>query len=34
LLGIAVELGDDRYEGGAVRALYDAPEYLLQRETR
>jgi hypothetical protein len=34
LPGIAIELGDDRYEGGAIRALYDAPEYPLQREMR
>ena len=34
LRGMAIECGDDRYEGETIRALYDAPEYPLQRETR
>jgi hypothetical protein len=32
--GVAIECGDDRYEGETIRALYDAPGYPLQREMR
>jgi hypothetical protein len=34
LRGIAIELGDDRYEGEAIRALYYASDYPLERGTR
>jgi hypothetical protein len=34
LRGVALECGDDRYEGEAIRALYYAPEYPLQRKMR
>jgi hypothetical protein len=34
LRGVAIESGDDRYEGEAIRALYYAPEYPLQRKAR
>jgi hypothetical protein len=34
LRGVAIESGDDRYEGDAIRALYDAPDYPFQRVTR
>lgn len=32
--GLALECGDNRYEGDAIRALYDAPDYPLRRKTR
>ena len=31
---IAIECDDDRYEGETIRALYDAPDYPLERGTR
>lgn len=34
LRGVAIECGDDRHEGEAIRALYLATDYPLQRETR
>lgn len=34
LRGLALECGDDRHEGEAIRALYYSPAYPLQRETR
>jgi hypothetical protein len=34
LRGTAIESGDTRYEGDQIRALYDAPDYPLQRLTR
>lgn len=30
--GLALESGDDRHEGEAIRALYYAPDYPLQRD--
>ncbi len=29
---LVLESGDDRHEGDSIRALYDAPDYPLQRE--
>lgn len=34
LRGMAVESGDNRFEGDQIRALYDAQDYPLQRPTR
>ena len=34
LRGLALECGDDRHQGEAIRALYLQPDYPLQRETR
>lgn len=34
LRGLSLECGDDRHEGEAIRALYFAPGYPLQRDTR
>lgn len=34
LKGLAIECGDERFEGLAIRALYDAPDYPLQRHER
>jgi hypothetical protein len=34
LRGVAIECGDDRHEGEAIRALYYATDYPLQRDAR
>lgn len=34
LRGVAIEQGDSRIEGAAIRALYDAPDYPLARQAR
>ncbi len=34
LRGLAIECGEERHEGEAIRALYQAADYPLQRETR
>ncbi len=34
LRSVALECGDERYEGEAIRALYFSPEYPLQRDSR
>ncbi len=34
LLSLAIEFDDDRYEGEAIRTLYQAPDYPFQRRTR
>jgi hypothetical protein len=34
LRAVAIECGDNRYEGEAIRALYEAPDYPLQRPAR
>lgn len=34
LRGLALECGDDRHQGEAIRALYLQPDYPLQREPR
>jgi hypothetical protein len=34
LRGMAVESGDNRYEGQQIRALYDAQDYPLERAKR
>jgi hypothetical protein len=31
---LALEFGEDRYEGNAIQALYDAPDYPLKRNVR
>ncbi|MCP8883447.1 hypothetical protein NIM87_08055 [Devosia sp. XJ19-1] len=34
LRGMAIECGDNRFEGDHIRALYDAQDYPLARKTR
>lgn len=34
LRGLALECGDDRHQGEAIRALYLSPDYPLQRKKR
>jgi hypothetical protein len=34
LRGVSIESGDNRYEGGQIRALYEAADFPLKRVTR
>lgn len=34
LRGVAIETGDERYEGEAIRELYAVADYPLERDTR